>query len=320
MEQLSPHIIMRRGLIEGRRYPHAARHVGDYIARASFFTSDLAIPLEQKFAGVADFANNLALRRITAELVFTDPYRVMERNRWTSPELDDVAARIRADGPLKIAAARRGHQFLASSQALIHGDLHTGSVMVTETRHARHRSRIRGLRADRLRPRRLPRQSADELLFAARPRHRRGRPPRPAAMAARTDPDFLAELCRSLRAAVARTRPAATPIRRDLFAEASDQAAFDAEQERFLAELFSDMVGFAGAKIIRRIFGFAHNADFELIADRTHGPRPRLEAVRLARLFLLEPERFRTPADIVIEARARRHGARLHRRPAGDAR
>ena len=133
MEQLSPHIIMRRGLIGGRRYPDAARHVGDYIARASFFTSDLAIPLEQKFAGVADFANNLALRRITAELVFTDPYRIMERNRWTSPELDDVAASIRADGPLKIAAARRGQQFLASSQALIHGDLHTGSVMVTET-------------------------------------------------------------------------------------------------------------------------------------------------------------------------------------------
>ena len=220
MEQLSPHIIMRRGLIAGRRYPQAARHVGDYIARASFFTSDLAIPLEKKFDGVADFANNQALRRITAELVFTDPYRVMERNRWTSPELDDVAARIRADGPLKIAAARRGHQFLASSQALIHGDLHTGSVMVTETRHARHRSRIRGLRADRLRSRRVPRQSPDELLFAARPRHRRRRPPRPAGVAARTDPDLLAELCRAVRSALARPcrrrRLSERPVRRAL--------------------------------------------------------------------------------------------------------
>ena len=65
--------------------------------------------------------------------MFTDPYRVMERNRWTSPELDELAARIRADGPLKIAAARLGHKFLSSTQALIHGDLHTGSVMVTET-------------------------------------------------------------------------------------------------------------------------------------------------------------------------------------------
>ena len=61
MEQLSPHIIMRRGLIAGRRYPQAARHVGDYIAQACFFTSDLAIPLEKKFDGVADFANNQAL-------------------------------------------------------------------------------------------------------------------------------------------------------------------------------------------------------------------------------------------------------------------
>jgi 5-methylthioribose kinase len=91
---------------------------------------------------------------------------------------------------------------------------------------------------------------------------------------------------------------------KDLFAEASDQAVFAAEQERFLGELFSDMVGFAGAKIIRRIFGFAHNADFELIADRNARAKAELEAVRLARLFLLEPQRFRTPADIVLEAQA----------------
>ena len=77
-----------------------------------------------------------------------------------------------------------------------------------------------------------------------------------------------------------------------------------AEQERFLAELFTDMIGFAGAKIIRRIFGFAHNADFELIADRTARAKAEIEAVRLARLFLLEPERFRTPRDIVTEAQS----------------
>jgi len=35
MEQLSPHIIMRRGLIAGNRYPRAAADVADYIARAA---------------------------------------------------------------------------------------------------------------------------------------------------------------------------------------------------------------------------------------------------------------------------------------------
>ena len=34
-----------------------------------------------------------------------------------------------------------------------------------------------------------------------------------------------------------------------------------------MARLFGDTVGFAAAKIIRRILGLAHNADFELIED-----------------------------------------------------
>ena len=37
------------------------------------------------------------------------------------------------DAPLKVAAARFGDKFLTDAQALIHGDLHTGSVMVTPT-------------------------------------------------------------------------------------------------------------------------------------------------------------------------------------------
>ena len=307
MEQLSPHIIMRRGLIGGRRYPDAARHVGDYIARASFFTSDLAIPLEQKFAGVADFANNLALRRITAELVFTDPYRIMERNRWTSPELDDVAASIRADGPLKIAAARRGQQFLASSQALIHGDLHTGSVMVTETdtRVIDPEFAVYGpIGFD------LGAFLANLLMsYYSQPGHASVEDDRRGLQAWLLEqvPIFWLSFAERFRQ-LWRDNAGGDAYPKDLFGSASDQAALAVEQDRFLDELFADMIGFAGAKIIRRIFGFAHNADFELIADRTARAKAEIEAVRLARLFLLEPQRFRTPSDIVVEAEARRHG------------
>ncbi len=119
MEKLAPHVILRRGLVAGNRYPR------------DFFTSDLGQPLETKLDGIALFARNHGLVRITSDLVFTDPYRVNERNRWTSPQLDAIAAEFRADAALKIAAARRGLQFLSQAQALIHGDLHTGSIMVT---------------------------------------------------------------------------------------------------------------------------------------------------------------------------------------------
>src|SRR6202051_3461514 len=56
MERLSPHIILRHGLIAGRRYPNLAVHMGEYVAQACFFTSDLAEPFERKMDRMAQFA------------------------------------------------------------------------------------------------------------------------------------------------------------------------------------------------------------------------------------------------------------------------
>lgn len=301
MEQLSPHIIMRRGLIAGKQYPKAAAAVADYIARACFFTSDLAIPLDRKFEGVADFARNTALMRITAELVFADPYRVMERNRWTSPELDDLAARVRGDGELKAAAARMGHKFLSSSEALIHGDLHTGSVMVTEddTRVIDPEFAMYGpIGFD------LGAFLANLLMsYYSQPGHATPEDDRTAMQRWLLDqlPIFWQAFADRF-GQLWREQSGGDAYPKNLFAAASDQAAFEAARQRYLGQLFTDMIGFAGVKIIRRIFGFAHNADFESIADKGKRARAEANAVRLARLFLVEPQRFQTLADIVCEA------------------
>src|ERR1700733_11886053 len=127
MERLSPHIILRQGLIAGRRYPHVARDIGEYIAHACFFTSDLAWPFERKIDGMALFARNKPLIRITVDLIFAEPYFAAARNRHTSPQLDGAARTLRLDGAVKAAAAGFGHKFLSCPQALIHGDLHSGS-------------------------------------------------------------------------------------------------------------------------------------------------------------------------------------------------
>ena len=80
---------------------------------------------------MAMFCGNTELCRITEDLVFTDPCAVAEANRWTSPQLDATPL-----GPRTIAVQARGARvklkFLGEAQALIHGDLHSGSVMVTE--------------------------------------------------------------------------------------------------------------------------------------------------------------------------------------------
>ena len=132
MELIEPHIIMRKGLIAGTLYPGFVGDIATFLARTLFFSSDLAIPAAQKKEGIAAFAGNHALCKITEDLIFTDPYRVAEQNRWTQPWLDATAAAFREDLDLHVAISRLKLKFLNAPEALIHGDLHTGSIMVTE--------------------------------------------------------------------------------------------------------------------------------------------------------------------------------------------
>ncbi len=69
------------------------------------------------------------LCRITEDLVFTEPFSEnAERNRFNDLIEDDVRA-LQRDEALRAEAARLKLTFLTSAQALLHGDLHTGSVM-----------------------------------------------------------------------------------------------------------------------------------------------------------------------------------------------
>ena len=131
MERLQPHIIMRRGTIQGITYPRFAEHLAEYLATTLYYTSGLALPAAEKKELIARFAGNTELCRITEDLIFTDPYMICDRNRWTSPQLDDAAAHIRADAALKEAVSFLKLKFLSEAQALLHGDLHTGSIMIT---------------------------------------------------------------------------------------------------------------------------------------------------------------------------------------------
>ena len=43
--------------------------------------------------------------RLTEQVVFSDPYKVSEYNRWTSPYLDHDAEAVRNDNALKVEIA-----------------------------------------------------------------------------------------------------------------------------------------------------------------------------------------------------------------------
>jgi 5-methylthioribose kinase len=88
-----------------------------------------------------------------------------------------------------------------------------------------------------------------------------------------------------------------------LFTSNDDRAAMEKERARFLRVLFEDALGFAGAKMIRRILGLAHVEDLEAIADPERRARSETKALRLARELLLGPRGFSSLADVAGAAR-----------------
>jgi 5-methylthioribose kinase len=88
-----------------------------------------------------------------------------------------------------------------------------------------------------------------------------------------------------------------------LFAGADGAAYLEAERQAYMARLFSDTVGFAAAKIIRRILGLAHNIDFELIEDPKRRAVCEARSLRLARAMMLETASFPSIGAVTKAAR-----------------
>ncbi|WLR58625.1 S-methyl-5-thioribose kinase [Guptibacillus hwajinpoensis] len=131
MEDLSTYTILRKGLIEGRIYPELARNVGTYLAHTLFFTSDYGLGSANKKELAKRFSNP-DLCGITESLVFSDPFYNAESNAFTEELRADVESLWEDDDFLTEVASLK-HSFLTKGEALIHGDLHTGSLFVTES-------------------------------------------------------------------------------------------------------------------------------------------------------------------------------------------
>ncbi len=131
MEYLSSHVIMRKGMIEGVEYPKFAEHISSFLANTLFKTSSLYLSSSDKRKLISQFNDNSELCKLTEDFVFTAPFMEDETNAYL-PELTDVADRISNDVELKTKILQLKYKFMNQSDALLHGDLHTGSIMVNQ--------------------------------------------------------------------------------------------------------------------------------------------------------------------------------------------
>lgn len=299
MEHFSPHVILRRKMVAGERVEGLGAFLGAHCARMAFRGSELHMASAEKKADVALFAGNVEIPAITEALVFTDPYHAAEMNRHTEG-LDPIAKTLREDAALKAEVQKLFVKFATNTETMLHGDLHTGSIMSTATD-----SRIIDPEFAQYGPMGFDvgMLTANCLMaYFSQPAHRAQ--------------DELHGYQEWLLGVVTDTFAAFEAEFRRLWASErtgmlypaclfEDQGhASEPARDAVLAAIWRDAVGFCGIEMHRRILGLAHNADFESIED------PRVRAPLEARSLMMGRAAVLERADIgdaaALTAMARR--------------
>jgi len=130
MQYLDSHVILRGGLTSANRYPDFSEHISTYLAQTLFKTSSLFLDSTSKRKLIDEFNSNTELCKLTEDFVFTFAYMENETNDAENVKNNPLAQKLFADMEFKKKVLDLKYKFMTASDALIHGDLHTGSIML----------------------------------------------------------------------------------------------------------------------------------------------------------------------------------------------
>lgn len=132
MEDISAYKNMRKELMEGHIFPHFAENIAEFLARTLLPTTDLVLDRAVKKDNVKLFLNK-ELCDITEDLVLTEPYdNYKNRNIVVEENKEFVKEFLYENDLLKADVAQLRDRFMNHAQALVHGDLHSGSIFINE--------------------------------------------------------------------------------------------------------------------------------------------------------------------------------------------
>lgn len=132
MEDISEYKNLRTELMQGKTFGCLADSISTFLVNTLLPTTDLVIDRATKKEYVKLFTN-IELCDISEDLVFTEPYYDYKgRNIILDENKTFVEKYLYNDDKLKKEVAILRDKFMNQSQALIHGDLHSGSIFINE--------------------------------------------------------------------------------------------------------------------------------------------------------------------------------------------
>lgn len=291
MEDLSDHVILRKGLVEGKQYPKLAEDIGRYMAQTLFHTSDFGMSQTEKKELQKQYINP-DLCKITEDLVFTDPFFEHDTNDFPV-KLQDTVESLRQDTPLKQNAAQLKYKFLTEAQALVHGDLHSGSIFVRTDQ-----TKVIDPEFAYFGP--IGFDIGQFIANLMMNYH--------AQQARMADPVKRREMQEYLTHTIRGTWNTFRKTFIELWQNSSVEvyAAVPGYADQFIANVFADAIGFAGCEMIRRTIGLAHVEDIDGIVEEEARLAVSRSVIGLGRRFILERHTIHT-IDEWIQALKEEH-------------
>lgn len=128
MEALLPGKTARSRSVEGLECPGIGEAIGSFVGKIARDCSPAGVRALGYDPDDREFRNE-NMSDITRALVFEEPYSESVSRNWFPQDLAESVARFRSCSAVVAAALHARDIFEDKQEALIHGDLHTGSVM-----------------------------------------------------------------------------------------------------------------------------------------------------------------------------------------------
>lgn len=290
MDYLGSHIIMRKGLIDSVKYKNFSDHISTYMSATLFYTSSLYLSSSDKRELIGRFNGNTELCKLTEDLVFSFPFMEHETNDNINVKDNQEAKKLFLDTEFKERVLELKYKFMTQSDALVHGDLHTGSIMINEKESYVIDPEFAFVGPFGFDVGALLANLANNYIHHS---------------VVTKDKDFqdwllvtikevLEKFCEKFLNFWKEYRNSALLVDGYL-----DDVTLKKYKERFVKNILRDSVGFAGCKMARRVYGVAGVAEIRGVEDRALRAEAEKMALKIAREFVIKHDKIENVNEIL---------------------
>lgn len=287
MEDLIGHEIMRYAVMREEVFPSFADKISTFMAETLINTTDFVLGSYEKKDLVKHFINS-DMCEISERLVYTEPYTIpVEKGGVADDSIDYINNNLQKDEHLKSEVGKLKLEFMNNAQALIHGDLHTGSIFIKPDS-----VKVIDPEFAFFGPIGYDTGNVVANLMLAWVR---------ALVSPIDDADQHAKFLTWIRQTIKDTVDLFKMKSAKILAEKTTDPMFSSSelQSWYLDRLIADIAGVAGLEINRRIIGIAKVKDITTIEDQKKRARAERILMETARHLIIERTSYKTGNDFI---------------------